>query len=328
MKRFFSLNLQGRDFVWPVLGVWLLVAVVTVAAGTLMYNAAVSVDTMTVVNGRWFVELLLWGLVEVAVLFGGAMCSLLVVKRTLVATEFDGAPFECAYDTRRYVGIALGGAVLSVITFGLYLPWYLVRQMRFWAEGVSHKFHLVSFRGKPMRLFAISILAAVAPTVVTTIVAATLSGGAMTGTLDMMSFAPLLALGIVVVELFFVSLYVVLTYAWMTNLTYGDKVLTSRLSALPATGFVMGQIVLTLLTCGLYAPMAELRIMRYVAERSVVVSPEGEEKSLGLRLRSWRDWAWLWGQVLLLTITLGLYLPWYYAKVMNRFGGRLYVEDK
>ena len=179
-----------------------------------------------------------------------------------------------------------------------------------------------------MRLFAISILVAIVPTVVLTMVAAMLGGGAMMGAIDMMSFAPLLALGVVVVEFFFVALYLVLVYGWMVNLTYGDKILTARLSVLPATGYVMGQIFLTLLTCGLYAPMADLRIMQYIADRCVVVSPDGEEKSMGLRLRSWRDWAWMWGQVLLLSITLGIYLPWFYAKVMNRFGGRLYVEDK
>ena len=324
MKRFFSLNLRGRDFVWPVLGLWLVTWAVTVGAMAIVGAPA---DSMTVVNGEFFVGLLVWVIAQVVLLFGTAMCSLIVVKRTLVGMEFDGAPFECAYDTRRYASIALGGAVLSVLAFGLYLPWYLVRLVRFWGEGVSHKFHLVSFRGKPMRLFAISVLTAVAPTVVLTIVATTLGGGAMVGAIDMMSFAPLLALAVAVVELFFVSLYAVLLYGWTINLTYGDKIVALRWSTLSAVGFVMGQIFLTLLTCGLYAPMAELRTMRYVAERCVVMSPDGEEKSMGLRLRSWSDWAWLWGQVLLLVITLGLYLPWYYAKVMNRFGGRLYVEE-
>ena len=324
MKRFFSLNLRGRDFVWPMLGMWLLVLVVS--GCTVAHFVAAAESTMTIVDGTFALRLLLGVAIQIALWSGVALTLLPIVQRSLVATEFEGEAVECTYDRRRYLGLVLGGVALSVVTCGLYLPWFIVRLMKFFAEGVSHRFNLVSFRGKAMRLFAITILTAILPAVVVELVLVSVGYDAAAQPLDMMSFAPLLGLAVVLVELFFVSLFVILLCRWMVDMTYGDKVISTRLSPLSAACFVMWQLVLTMITAGLYAPMAELRTMRYVAERCVVVGPDGE-KSMGLRLRSWRDWAWVWGQVLIFVLTLGFYLPWYYAKVMNRFGSRLYVEE-
>ncbi|MBQ1964602.1 MAG: hypothetical protein II358_04180, partial [Tidjanibacter sp.] len=83
----------------------------------------------------------------------------------------------------------------------------------------------------------------------------------------------------------------------------------------------------TALTLGLYAPAAELRTMRYVARHTYVEGEEQKPKRFGMSLRMWSDWGYLWVQTLLLLVTFGLYLPWFYAKVMSRFTERLYVIE-
>lgn len=323
MKRFFSLNVRTRDLLWPMLGLWYFVIILS--GCVVAHSEAAAVSVMTVVNGAFLLQLLLGVAIQIALWCGVALFLLPIMKATIRAMQLDNTSFECEYDTRRYVGLVVGGVSLSVVTCGLYLPWFLVRLMKFFTDGVSHKFNLMSFRGKPMRLFAITILTLILPLIVMGMVSAMLGYDASVQSLDMMSFAPLMGLAVAIVGLFFVSLYVILLYRWMINMTYGDKVITTRMESLSATGFVMWQIVLTFITLGIYAPMAELRIMRYVAEKSVVVGEDGE-KSMGLHLRPWRDWGWLWVQTLLLILTLGVYSPWYYAKAMNRFGSRLYVE--
>ncbi len=326
MKQFFSLNVRGRDVVWPMLGWWLLT--VLYVLGIVVRLLAAPESGMTVVNWAFALRLLVGFALHTAFGVGVALVLLPVMKHTIGALSYGGEAFESDYSTRRYVGLVVGGVALTVLTCGLYLPWFITRLMRFFCEGVSHSFHLMTFRGKAMRLFAISILTLVLPVVA--VVALAQHSDLLDPTkfsFDMMSFGPLLGLGVVLLEIFCVSLFVVLLYRWWVDVTYGDKVVTTRMPLLSATGFVVWQGVLSLLTAGLYAPMASLRMMQYVAERSVVVGADGEEKRLGLRLRSWRDWAWMWGQMLLLVVTLGIYLPWFYAKTMNRFGSRLYVEE-
>lgn len=326
MKQFFSLNLRGRDVVWPMLGWWLLT--VLYVLGIVVRLLAAPESGMTVVDWEFALHLLVGFALHTAFGVGVALVLLPVMKRSIGALSYGGESFECDYSIRQYVGLVVGGVALTVLTCGLYLPWFITRLMRFFCEGVSHSFHLMTFRGKAMRLFAISILTLVLPVVA--VVALAQHSDLLDPTkfsFDMMSFGPLLGLGVVLLEIFCVSLFVVLLYRWWEDVTYGDKVVTTRMPLLSATGFVVWQGVLSLLTAGLYAPMASLRMMQYVAERSVVVGADGEEKRLGLRLRSWRDWAWMWGQMLLLVVTFGIYLPWFYAKTMNRFGGRLYVEE-
>lgn len=324
MKRFFSLNVRARNLLWPMFGLWYFVIILCGCA--VAHSEAAAASGMTMVNGAFLLRLLLGVAIQIALWSGVALFLLPIMKATIRAMQLDNTAFECEYDTRSYVGLVVGGVSLSVVTCGLYLPWFLVRLMKFFTEGVSHKFNLMSFRAKPMRLFATTVLTLVLPFVVIGMVSAMLGYDSSVQSLDMMSFAPLMGLTVAIVELFFVSLFVILLYRWMINMTYGDKVITTRMESLPATGYVMWQIVLTMLTLGLYTPMAELRIMRYVAERSVVVGEDGE-KAMGLYLRPWRDWGWMWVQTLLLIVTLGVYSPWYYAKVMNRFGSRLYVEE-
>ena len=326
MKQFFSLNLRGRDVVWPMLGLWLLMMLYLL--GVVVRLLAAPESGMTVVDWGFALRLLV-GFAWYTALGVGVMMTLLpAMKHSIGALSYGDVAFECDYSTRQYVGLVVGGVALTVLTCGLYLPWFITRLMKFFCEGVSHSFHLMTFRGKAMRLFAITILTYVLPMVaVAVIMQQTDLLDPANFSFDMMSFTPLMGLGVVLVELFCVSLFVVLLCRWWVDVTYGDKIITTRMSALPATGYIVWQLVLSLLTVGLYAPMASLRTMQYVAERSVVVGADGEEKRMGLRLRSWRDWAWMWGQVLLLVVTLGIYLPWYYAKTMNRFGGRLYVEE-
>ena len=326
MKQYFSLNVRGRDLVWPMLGLWLLMVVLTL--GIVVRLLAAPESVMTVVDWTFALRLLVIFAVQTAFWVGVAMTLLPVMKHSITALSYGSEAFECDYSTRQYVGLVVGGAALSVLTCGLYLPWFITRLTKFYYNGVSHSFHLMTFRGKAMRLFAITILTLVLPVVAVVVLAQyTDLLNPSNFSFDMMSFGPLLGLGVVLLEIFCLSLFVVLLCRWWVDVTYGDKVITTRMSTLSAAVFVVGQTLLSLLTVGLYAPMASLRTMQYVAERSVVVGADGEEKPMGLRLRSWRDWAWTWGQMLLLVVTLGLYLPCYYAKMMNRFGGRLYVEE-
>lgn len=325
MKQYFSFNLRSERFVAPLLGAWFVfvVAVVLIA----LFGIDTVDESMTLVNGRWLLEMLCSALLQYALWVAALMFVLRpVVQHTIGAIMFDETPCEFNLDKQRYVREVLVGVALSVLTFGIYAPWFVVRLIKTFADAASYKFDLFTFKGKGMTLFAVIVLTSVLPVAVIALVSMSLGLDQAVEPIDMMSFAPLWGLLLSIVELFFVALSMVLVYRWVLDATCGSKVVTTRMMPLSATGFIMWQIILSIITFGLYAPMAELRIFRYVAEHTYLVGPDSESR-YGVTIRAWRDWGWLWLQLLLLLVTLGVYMPWYYTKIVNRFGSRLFIEQ-
>lgn len=323
MRKYFTLNLSARTLLRPVAAI--LLATVLFCQGMLAATNIIATDSaMTVVDGHLALYLLVCGALCFAYGFVVLWAVLPIMEQTIRALSYDDAPFEVEYNRGEYLRKVAGGVALSVVTFGIYSPWLLAKVMRYFAEGVSHKFYLLSFRGKGMRLLAIVVLASVVPSLVIGLVAGVIAGS-MPQQVDMMSFAPLAGLLSLLCGLFFAAMFLGLMYQWYVNLTYGDKVVVCRQPLWGSSLYIMGQLLLTVLTVGLYGPMAVLRIMRYIAEHTTIEAEGQKPLTMGLRLRPWSDWGYLWLQTLLLIVTFGLYLPWYYAKVMNRFSSRLYV---
>lgn len=322
MRKFFSLSLSARTLLRPVAAI--LLATVLFCQGMLAAANIIATDSaMTVVDGHLALYLLVCGALCFAYGFVVLWAILPIMEQTIRALSYDDAPFEVEYNRGEYLRKVAGGVALSVVTFGIYSPWLLAKLLRYIAEGVSHKFYLLSFRGKGMRLLAIVVLTSIVPSLVIGLVAGLVAGSM--AQLDMMSFAPLVGLLSLLGGLFFAAMSLGLVYQWYVNLTYGDKVVVCRQPLWGSSLYIMGQLLLTVLTVGLYGPMAVLRTMRYVAHHTTIEAEGQKPLTMGFRLRPWSDWGYLWLQTLLLVVTFGLYLPWYYAKVMNRFTSRLYV---
>jgi uncharacterized membrane protein YjgN (DUF898 family) len=83
---------------------------------------------------------------------------------------------------------------------------------------------------------------------------------------------------------------------------------------------------LSIITLGIYAPVGSLRLYKYFAERTVARN-EASVKKLGYDLEPTDDFLFMWGQILLVIITLGIYYPWAYCKISSRVFGKTYMEE-
>lgn len=321
----FSVKLRGGQIVWPVLLILLLAVVGAICSGgCLAFMAQDGVDGYTAVGWPLVGGLALLLVVMLAVDVAAMLLSLRVLRTGLEAITYDGVAVETDYKPARLVGIVLSGVALTFITCGIYAPWFAARLMRYFADGATHKFNTISFRGKGMRLFAYVVLALVVPIAITTLVLGISVVELEQGGID--SFAPLIVLAVGLLSLLSIALVSVLVMMWSIDFGYGQKVVRCKMPLWQSMWFVAGQVVLIVLTLGLYAPMAELRIYRYVARRTYIIGDGGEEGRFGLVLHPWRDWAWVWVQIVLTIITLGIYTPWFLANYFSRFGSRLYRE--
>lgn len=319
MKNYFDFKISGRQIMWPLWGI--MVASILLAALQLWVDEIYTTAEGEVVASGGY--LLLSLLVAFVASFVPMLLTFPIVKATVEACGSEGEKVTTDYSFGRYVALVVKGSLLTIITLGIYSPWFLVKLTRFFVEGASYRLRPFGFHAKPMKLFVIVTLMLFVPIVVVAIGLALLVPDPAALSDVTVVLGALLG---VIVSLALASLFCCVVTRWMINLSLGEERITSDIPLTQATLFIMGQLLLTVVTLGLYTPMMELRTMRYFA-KCTRVGEGPEARKMGMTLRSWRDWAYVWGQLLLVVITLGIYMPWYYTRILNRFIPRIYVED-
>lgn len=329
MRRYLNFGLSARKVIFPMWGIMLIPIVASLLLG--LTDGVLDIASgATIVNGHFVLFVLAVVAIAWLAMVGRMALALPFVQTTLRAASLEQESVETEYDKRAYMRMVAVGSLLSIITCGLYAPWFLVRVVRFFASGASYSRRLFGFRARPMALFATVTLAYVLPLVLMmTLLMAVWSPG-LVDILGEPQLKPLFIIGdviFVIVCVVWLSLLCVLLTRWMLNMNIGDRAIVNDISVSKATLYVFGQMIVTVLTLGLYAPMMELRTMQYFAS-TVTVGEGRQAERFGMVLRSWRDWAYVWGQLLLVIITLGIYMPWYYTKILNRFIPRLYLTSE
>jgi uncharacterized membrane protein YjgN (DUF898 family) len=137
-----------------------------------------------------------------------------------------------------------------------------------------------------------------------------------TGSLEagLVEAAVLPALFAVVIFLILIP-FIYLVYKWYVNLRWNDVTITWKTSFWPSCGYILGQVLLTGITAGIYWPAGFLRIYGYFAGRTALSRGEAETGRLGFDGSIGKGFGLIWGQALLSIITLGIYLPWAYARI-------------
>src|ERR1035437_4867798 len=50
---------------------------------------------------------------------------LFITKLVIQSIEFNGIKVICDYNTGKYIGIIISGLGLSIVTIGIYIPWFV-----------------------------------------------------------------------------------------------------------------------------------------------------------------------------------------------------------
>lgn len=317
-RKFLECNLSGRSLMWPVWGV--LAVGIAVALISNLYVCAGCEGTPFFPN---FVVLSV--VTPFVAIYLLSMLAFSITKKSAEACGFQGERAEADYVVGIYYKQVLFGALMCVVTCGLYLPWFVANFTKSLVGGISFKGVKFDFHGTGISLLAILTLAFVLPLV---LLAMLFSVAIVTAPFreSLTTFIVGCVVMLVAVVVVCAVGYVLLA-RWMLKVSYGDKVLSANFTTFGATLFLIEQSALSILTLGLYSPMMWLRIVQYFL--SATSLGEGRERvRLGMRLRSWRDWAYVWGQTLLVVVTLGIYTPWFYARLMNRFVPRIYIDSE
>ena len=319
MKRQFGFSLQGKDW-WAIyLLFWVLFLVIYIPELRLK-NWGPSA------SGQAGLYLLVVLLFVVAILILSAIFTIVFLRIILAKVTFDGAPFSFGGSIGRFLGMMLLGTLLSIVTVTIYVPWFARRIYAYVASETSFRDERLQFLGKGGKFFVYYLLAALIPIIVVTVVFVFVVGVQVAG-----GNAPRSGLYTGVLSgIFFIVLipFIYLTYKWMVNIQWKNLTVRWQTSFWPSCFFILGQLLLTVITAIIYWPAASLRIYRYFVGKTALQGPDGEVARLGFEGSIGRGFGLLWGQFLLTVITLGIYAPWAYTNVARWLLGATYVETK
>jgi uncharacterized membrane protein YjgN (DUF898 family) len=310
MKRYLDFTLSGKEF-FPI---WIIFFILFI----LPYTAAVYQIQQAYPEPRaiaWYVAVMIV-LVIIAVILTYYITRLLISR-----TAFDGNVLVFNGTLGKFLGIFFLGLLLTIITLGIYSPWFVRNIQRFFVGETQLKKENFKFLGEGGKLFVIALLALILPMAILTII---FGKSFMTQELTVSPTKALYNL----LTTFVLIPYYYFVYKWLVDIQYKKYHICWETEFWPSFGKILVEFILVVITVGIYMPAAMVKLYGWFAQRTVAKS---EEKNLrfGYELEAGKDFLFIWGQVLLSIITITIYLPWAYAKIGKRILSKTYLaEDK
>jgi uncharacterized membrane protein YjgN (DUF898 family) len=311
MKDYFNFNLKAQR----LLSVWIAFLVLFVAPYVYML-----VNIKDFVDPHHLSTLFeFYGIIILLMIISYALIFYMV-KLTIEGIEFKGESFVFKGTFGQYIGKLLLGLFLTIITLGIYSPWLITKIQKFFLDNTSHDSNNLGFAGTAGKLFKILFFTTFLPMIVLMTVMIYVqikSAPSNPGTFS-------LFMNLIIVLIMIPYMYYF--YKWMVNVTFRDYTIRWETGFWNSCGKILLEMFLTIITVGIYYPFASLRLYKYFLGKTFATS-ESSKKEFGYDLESRKDFLYIWGQLLLTIITLGIYYPWAYCNINSRILSKTYVEQ-
>ncbi len=308
MKNYFSFHLTGRKF-FPV---WILFMILFFSPYAAMIFSIKDIQP----GSHTFLVIFP---VMILLTFIALVFSFYIAKLTIEGIGFRDKTLIFSGSFGSYIGTILLGMLLSIITLGIYMAWFITDLHRFFIDHTSYDSQEFRFRGRGGKLFVIFMLAVFIPVIIMTSVMAV-----FIVTYGPTRMAPFIFLEQVATAVIMIP-YLYLMYKWMVNVDYKDYHIAWQTAFWPSCGKIAGELALAIITLGIYMPLAMLRLYKYFTERTLVASGDKILRP-GYDIEPLDDFLAIWGQMLLAIITLGIYYPWAFCNIYKRVLGKTYLE--
>lgn len=313
MKNYFNFQLTGKQ----LLPLWLIFYVIFIVPYFILifkiqsFKAAGAVPP---VFPFWYFLLII-----VLVLFA-LVWTVYFVKMILQGISLKESQLRCEYNVGKFLGVVFLGMFLSIITLGIYSPWFVRNLQRFYVDNSSYKDNKFSFQGKGGKLFLIILLSAFIPVIILGIIVyVTFGADIHTQSVSYRIWSQVLFTIILIPYMYYI-------YKWMVDVRYKEYHIHWDTEALPSMGKIAVEVMLSIVTFGIYFPLAFLRLYKYFAERTRSNAVDNQTIRFGYDADQMNDFLLIWGQMLLTIITLGIYYPWAICKIGQRILSKSYME--
>lgn len=308
MKHYFNFLLTGKKF----LPVWLLFYLIVLVP----YFALIFLTQNKDAVSPWL------ALSVFVMILGSFIFYFYMAKMFIEHTRYNEQPLSFSGKFSSYLGKVLLGFFLSMITLGVYMAWFTQNLMRFFVDQATLKGIPFRFKGKGLKLFVILLITLLPIMVVSFVLGFVLAMPGLNTGVAATGIAPAL---IQVVVLIIMIPYIYFVYKWMVDVEYKGYGIKWNTEFWPSCLQIFIQIILTIITLGIYFPLAYLKLYKYFAERTFAES-SGRIMKFGYELEPGPDFLFVWGQTLLSIITLGIYYSWAITKISKRVLAKTYTQ--
>lgn len=120
--------------------------------------------------------------------------------------------------------------------------------------------------------------------------------------------------------------FLYLLYKWRVDFKYSDYQIQWHTEFWPSIGKILLEVLLSLITFGIYLPLAYLRLYKYFTEKTKSNQIDNQSIQFGYDIDQFNDFKMIWVQILFTIATLGIYFPWAFCKIGQRVLGKSYIE--
>ena len=308
MKTYFDFTLTGKKF-FPV---WIFFYLACIIPYVLFYSILLT-QSKTGENNP------LLSLAFIVIIIAGSLISFYIIKMTIEGIKYRDSNLGFSGKFWTYSGKILLGLFLTIITLTIYMSWFIKNITAYIVGKTSLNSENFSFPGKGSRLFLIFLLSIFIPVFVLAILFSK-----FILSMNENFFNTLIYQGIIMIV---IIPFMYLTYKWLANVKFKDYNITWKTRFFESVFKILIEIILVLVTVGIYMPLAYLRLYKYFIERTEAVS-ERQVLVFGYEIDHLEDFLFLWGQILLTLITAGIYYPWAYCRILGRISNKTYITTK
>ena len=220
----------------------------------------------------------------------------------------------------KFFWLNIGGNILSMITFGIYAPWYVKKAYKYILSNTNFKNKHFSFDGKASILLAIVVLSLFIPMIILMILVTVVFKFDTTSIKYQLVMQPTMYLIMIP--------YLYLTYKWLANIEHGNKTIRWRTTFFSSCKVLYKEWLFALLTIGIYSPIAWANIYRYFI-RNTVIETEGQiiynlDTSIENRIIFIQTWKYFF----LTLLTIGFYTPWAYVNLTKLYLNNSYIQKQ
>ena len=307
MKKYFDFTLTGK----MLLPIWLIFYIVLLVPYVLYFKILTGQTQSG--NPNPMIFLLFLGIMIIAFIIW-----FYIVKISIENVKFNNSQINFNGKFSTFLGKVLLGLLLSIVTLSIYMAWFIRDITRFVVNNSSIDDTKFEFKGKGGTLFLILLLSVLAPTILLTLIM-----GKHLIAMNQNFLYTLIYQGVAMIILI---PYFYLIYKWMINIKYKDYHIQWQTNFFESCGKILVEVLLIMITLGIYMPLAYLKLFKYFSERTIA-QKDNSTLQFGYELDSKNDFLFLWGQMLLTIITLGIYYPWAYSKIGKRVLSKTYVTE-
>lgn len=258
-----------------------------------------------------------------------AAFSVVLMKIAYAAISAADKPFSFTGEIGQYVKINIIGFLLCLVTLGFYIPVFARKVTAYVVEHSAYDGEKARFLSRTGKLYKYYVLALLLPVIALLVIfIAILANSPIAANSPVAGSAGGIILAVYLVLFIALIPFIYLAYKWMVNIGWKGLTITWDTQFWPSCAFLLGQLLLSVVTLGIYWPAAVISVYRYFAEKTIISENGAEKSRMGFEGKTGKGFALLWGQTLLTLITCGIFLPWAYANCLRYFVNATVVREK